>query len=358
MRSRLRRWWPGVKVVFGLAVVVAVGWRFSGDLANPRLWSRPLHLGWILLSAVLYLAGLAFSASYWIRLLGHLGYRPPLGLALRAYYLGHMGKYVPGKAWAVILRTGLIHGCGVRLGVATLTTIYEVLTTMAGGVLLSAVLFALLARAGSWLDLDDLGRLLRLEAPAGGVIGRAPAVLLSAGLFVALVVPLLPAVFNRLAHHLSVPFRDAEAVLPRLRLSYLLEGLALTAAGWLLLGASLAATLQAIVGESCGLYHPDTLGRLAAVMGLCYVIGFLSFLPGAGLGVREFFLALFLVPELKGLCQLEAAEARGTAEQGVIVLRLVWTAAEVIIVGILYWGTRGAAVAAGGPPEDGAGGPP
>jgi hypothetical protein len=171
---------------------------------------------------------------------------------------------------------------------------------------------------------------------------------------------LVPPVFNRLAHGLSLPFREGESILPRLRLSYFLEGLAISAVGWLLLGASLAATLQAIVGEPCGLESPATLGRLSALMGLCYVVGFLSLVPGAGLGVREFFLALFLVPELVNLCGLAPAEARGTAEQGVIVLRLVWTAAEVIIVGALYWLVRGA----GAPkiddagPEAAAGAPP
>jgi hypothetical protein len=40
------------------------------------------------------------------------------------------------------------------------------------------------------------------------------------------------------------------------------------------------------------------------------------------------------------------------------VLRLVWTAAEVIIVGILYWGTRATGPLLAGPKEDGAGGPP
>ena len=32
--------------------------------------------------------------------LGELGQRPPLLMAVRAYYLGHLGKYLPGKAWA------------------------------------------------------------------------------------------------------------------------------------------------------------------------------------------------------------------------------------------------------------------
>src|SRR5262249_26571154 len=151
-----------------------------------------------------------------------------------AYYLGHMGKYLPGKAWAVFLRAGLVRGSGVGLGVATLTTFYEVLTTMAGGVLLAAVLFPVLGSEGGWLDADDLGRLLRLEAPKGGVVGWRPAMLLSLGLLAGIGIPLLPPVFNRLAHHLSLPFRDAGATtLPRLRLAYLAEGLALTACGWL-----------------------------------------------------------------------------------------------------------------------------
>jgi hypothetical protein len=341
MRSKLRRFWPYLKVLFGLAIIFYIGRQFYRDLMRDDVWLRPPHPGWLVLSGVLYLAGLLFSAFYWIRLLGHMGPRPPQGVALRAYYLGHAGKYLPGKAWAVFLRASLVRGGGVRMAVATLTTFYEVLTTMAGGVLIAAVLFALLGRPGGWLDTDDLGRLLRLEPPKGGVIGRRPAVLLSLGLLGGLGVALVPPVFNRLAHHLSRPFRDIDsAPLPPVRLPYLLEGLAWTSCGWLLLGASTAATFQALLGTAGAFDNATVLGRLAAIMGLSYVVGFAVVVVPNGLMVREFLLILFLAPELSEVFGLSAAEARPLAVAGVVILRLVWTVAEVAIWAALYWGPR------------------
>jgi hypothetical protein len=338
MRSRFRRWWPVLKLLLGLAILFAVGWRFVRDLQDPHLWQRPLHPGWLLLSGLLYLAGISLSALYWQRLLGHLGARPPLAAALRAYFVGHLGKYLPGKAWALLVRATLIHGSGVRLGLATLTSFYEVLTTMAAGVLVAAVLFAALGpEAGAAFDAEDLRRLLRLEAPAGGVVGRLPAVLLSLALLAAVGLPLLPPLFNRVVHHLSLPFRERDAArLPHIHLSHFAEGLLMAGCGWLLLGASLAAALQGIVGGMGSFWDAPTLGRLAAAMGLSYVVGFVILVAPGGLGVREFFLTLFVTPELAGLPDMDATEARGTAVLAVLVLRLVWTAAELSAAGLLY----------------------
>jgi uncharacterized membrane protein YbhN (UPF0104 family) len=338
MRSRFRRWWPVLKLLLGLAILFAVGWRFVRDLQDPHLWERPLHPGWLLLSGLLYLAGISLSGLYWQRLLGHLGARPPLVTAMRAYFVGHLGKYLPGKAWSLLLRTTLVHSGGVRLGLATLTCFYEVLTTMAAGVLVAAVLFALLgAQTGTAFDVEDLRRLLRLEAPAGIVVGRWPAVLLSLALLAAMGLPLLPPLFNRLIHHLSLPFRERDAArLPHIRLAHFGEGLLLAGAGWLLLGASLAATLQGIVGGMGSFWDAPTLGRLAAAMGLSCVIGFVIVVAPGGLGVREFFLTLFLTPELAALPGMDPVDARGTAVLAVLVLRLVWTASELIVAGLLY----------------------
>src|SRR5439155_1213991 len=132
MRGRWRRWWPVVKALVVLAILVAIGQRFVADFRSPAsadLWQRPLRPAWLLLSGVLYLVGIGFSALYWRSLLAHLGARPPLAMALRAYYIGHLGKYLPGKAWALLLRAAYVRPGGVTLGLATLTAFYEVLAT-------------------------------------------------------------------------------------------------------------------------------------------------------------------------------------------------------------------------------------
>jgi hypothetical protein len=114
----------------------------------------------------------------------------------------------------------------------------------------------------------------------------------------------------------------------------LAEGLALLGAGWLLLGAGLAAALAAVAGPEVA-WSAGLLGRLTAGLGVAYVAGFVMSLPG-GLGVREFFLTLFLVPELTA-GGMPAEVARGTADVTVVLLRLVWTAAELLLAALIYW---------------------
>jgi uncharacterized membrane protein YbhN (UPF0104 family) len=342
MRGKLRRAWPILKAILWLAILFLIGRQFARDLQRPELWHRPPHPGWLVVSGLLYLLGLGISALYWDRLLGHLGARPPLGVALRAYYLGHLGKYLPGKAWALFLRSSLVRGHGVSLGLAALTSFYEVLTSMAAGVFVAAVLFALLGTdTGIGLDAEALRRLLWLEQPVEGGLQRPIAVLLSVLLFASIVVPLQPAIFNRLVHRMSLPFRERDAAqLPRIRFVYLAEGLALTAVGWLLLGASLAATLRGIVGDDWPWLDVRT-ARLPAIMGLAYVIGFVVVVAPGGLGVREFMLTLLLTPELVGVQGMDRGEARATVVLAVLVLRLVWTAAELLMAALVSrWRVR------------------
>src|SRR5207244_7795702 len=146
MRAWLRKWWPLLKALLALAILVAIGRQFVRDLSRPELWQRSLHPGWLVLSGVLYLLGLGFSAFYWYRLLSVLGQRPSLLRSVRAHYIGQMGKYLPGKAWALFLRSNLVRSPTTGVGVAVITSFYEVFITMLSGALLAAVLSGMQAR--------------------------------------------------------------------------------------------------------------------------------------------------------------------------------------------------------------------
>src|SRR5260370_29523580 len=164
MRTWLRKCWPALKALFTLAVLGFVGRQFARDLSRLDLSDRSVHAGWLVLSGVLYLAGLGLSAYFWIRLLRMLGQEPDSLQALRAYYLGHLGKYLPGKAWALLLRATLARSEKVRGAVAGLTAFYEVLTTMASGVLVAAILFGMMGlETSDPPDWPALQRLLRMQ---------------------------------------------------------------------------------------------------------------------------------------------------------------------------------------------------
>ena len=323
MESSWKRWgWPVVKGLLAVAILAAVGRQFYRDLARPELDEIRLRPGWLVASAGLYLAGLSLSAGFWHRLLHTFGDRPALFTAVRAYFIGHLGKYVPGKAWALMLRGGLVRGPDVRLGVAIIASFYEVLTTMAAGALVAAVVFV--------VDPPD-------------VPGLAWHPMLTGLLLLGLCgVPLLPGVFNRMVGKAAARFRQVDAFqLPRLGMGTLALGLGMTAVGWGLLGLSAWATLQGVLPDPPGLTLA-TWAQLTGSIGLAYVAGFLAVVLPGGVGVREYF--LLTLWGFLGVAEPLIAAA-------VILLRLVWTAAELACaLVVLPLGPRKIEVADPSPP--------
>ena len=57
--------------------------------------------------------------------------------SLRAYIIGHLGKYVPGKALVVILRTGLIRSHRVNTSLAAVSVFYETFSLMTAGMIVA-----------------------------------------------------------------------------------------------------------------------------------------------------------------------------------------------------------------------------
>lgn len=338
MRPWLRKWWKTFKALAALIIIVMIGRRFYLDLSsNPDLWKLSLKPGWLALSGLLYIGGLTFSACFWVRVLRELDQDPRLPAAVRAYYVGMMGKYLPGKAWALIFRATMVQGPGVSLGVATMTSFFEVLTTMTSGVLLAALLFGLLSpHTADYLNWQLVGELLRLETPTSPMLDRNSLVILSLGLAAGIGIPILPPVFNWIVHHISLPFRDAGTEAPRVPWRALPEGFLLTSFCWWGMGASVWAVLHNVLDRPPALSF-ELWARLTAYMALAYVAGFIILIVPSGLGVREFFLTLFLAPEISARLGDDSGDARALAILAVLLLRLVWTAAEVLVTALVYW---------------------
>jgi hypothetical protein len=328
-------------VLFTVAIVIFVGRHFARDWAAASgevVLRRPLNFEWLATSGALYLTGLAVSLCFWVLLLRRLGQSPGWIAAIRAYYLGHTGKYLPGKAWALMLRSGLIRSSGVRTGIAVSSSFYEVLTTMAGGTLLAALLCAaLLPIRNAPLSRESFRWLLHPDAadynrPDGKILAVFALIL------TAIVgVPLLPPVFRVLARRLAAPFRSLDSAdLPTPGWSSLGEGLLITGLGWLVMGTSLWAVMRSLLGEALP-FAWDLWGRYSTYLALAYVAGFVVVLIPSGLGIREYFLKVLLTQELNFFTRLPEAEAAKIAVAAVLLLRLVWTISEVVIVSIVYW---------------------
>jgi uncharacterized membrane protein YbhN (UPF0104 family) len=320
MNRRGKTWaWRAAKLLLALAILLGVGRQFYRDLTGPagaglRAWSElTLRPGWLALSGGLYLTALSFSAAYWYRLLAIFGHRPAFLKAYRAYFIGQLGKYVPGKAWALLLRGGLVAGPDVRLGVAIVTAFYEVLTTMSAGVLIAALVFL-------WAP-------PQLEELAWHPLFTGLLLLGLCGL------PLMPGVFNfltrRLARRVALEASSEAGGGPdagpaQIGFQTLAEGILLTACGWLLLGISLWSVLRGVLPEPPALTVQTWL-QYAADMGLAYVAGFLAFVIPSGVGVREYFLLHLL------------AGPKEWIAAAVLLLRLVWTTCELALAAVLFF---------------------
>ncbi len=303
-----RRWLTlamKISIVTVVAVFIVITARRSWGQIEDYRWQ--LSWGWLSFAGLLYLAGLIPCGLFWHRTLLCLGQQPRLGETLRAYFIGHLGKYVPGKALVVVLRAGLIRSQRVDTGVAAVSVFYETLTMMATGAFLAAAILAGWFRA-QW--------------------GFAA---IAAGLSLAALLPTLPPVFRRLSRLTGVVRRNPDVAERMEQLGYatLTWGWLSMTVGWVLMGLSFWATLRGMgidTTASGPLTAWSQLPLLTAAVSLAMVAGFLSLIPGGAL-VRETVLLGLMQPEL----------GEGPALLAAVVLRLVWLAAELLLSGLLYW---------------------
>jgi hypothetical protein len=301
--------WRWVKWSLAIALVTTIGARFWHDLRDQRLPPLTLSYTWLVLSAALYLSGLGCFAWYWFRLLKSFGQSPGLGRSFRAYYLGQLGKYLPGKGWSLMIRTSLVGGPDINLGMVGIATVYEMMIGMATGGLVAGLLF-------TWYPGSAVPKVVDL-----------PLFSLSVAALFAL--PLMPGLFHRRVARLRLPFvPEKQLSSVGLGVATVGEGLVTSAVAWGCLGLSLWAAVRSTLPQGT-VFSCETWARYTAIQALAWVAGFLTFFVPAGLGVREGLLKELLVVEVSG-----ASTAAIVAT--VLLFRLVSMAAEVF-VGIILW---------------------
>ena len=305
----LKRW---VVLAFKVAVVGLVVWFVQRTIleAASQIGRHPWAIQWPWLAAAggLYGLGLLPPAGFWYAALRSLGQQPRCADTLRAYYVGHLGKYVPGKAMVVVIRAGLIGGQRVDTAVAAASVFLETLTWIASGSFLAAAYLGL--------------RFGQHKAALGTAVG----------LMVLTGLPTFPPVFTRLARWAGVGRWDPLTLVKLQRLGYrtILLGWVLMPMGWAMMGLAYWATLRAIgVGPSSPL---EQLPRCTAAVSLATVAGFAAIFIPAGLGVREVALVELMMPYFRRV----SSQPELVAWAGALLLRLVCVVSELVISGILY----------------------
>jgi glycosyltransferase 2 family protein len=315
-----RRLWKTAKGALTLGILAAVAWAFVPALRDLEKSEYSWQPGWLVVAGGIYLGAAFFSVVFWVWALRRMGQEPGLRAATRAYFVGTLGKYVPGKALAIVLRTGLIRGPKVRTGVAAYTVVYETLIYMA-----TAAVWAVVVLGARYAEEEERLQSVILKLSEQG--GLAESLRLWHVLVLVLAVaclPTVPALYTRLIRGVVRPFQQADASpLPALPAVVFPGGLLIESAGWVLSGLSLWAAVQSVHAVPLSI---DAWLEFTAYLGLSTVISFFTPVPG-GLGIRELALFALLIPEL----------GQGPAALVAILFRLTWIVTEVVAAGVLYW---------------------
>jgi hypothetical protein len=339
--------WLVVKWIIFAIVLGAVIWH-GCDLWN-KLDSRSTQLNlkwtWLAAATILAIVGWTPSAFYWRWIVGKMGPCPPVAQALRAYYCGTLGKYLPGKAAVIVVRAAMVKSVGIRPGAASLAVLHETFTFMWAGTVAIIWLYPYLERyLPEWLalpkDVTPYRLLLLVISFAGG--SAVLAILLHSHRLLNRLRggPSTESIENEQAR---LPATDPIADRPNpadrieaadeepIHLSFwqawraTLVGGALFIPAWWIHGLTLGLTIYAVIGDRISWSDwPFWTGATA----ISLVGGFVILFAPGGLGVREgLLLELFER-------QLEPREA--------VLVTVLWRGvalvSEIVAAGALYYG--------------------
>lgn len=320
-----RRWlvW-GVSILLILLVVWAARKTLSNALAEfDRVRKEGGNIGvspaYSLLAGLAYFCGFFPAAWFWYRILNWLGQDVSFFRALRAYCIGQLGKYVPGKAWVVILRASLVQGEGVQPAMAAAGVFLETLTMMSVGAVL-AVLYLVIN------------------------VGNNPQLFwVAVGLFILVTLPTLPPFFRPILRFIARKGQrqDVLIAVEQLGFSRLAQGWLAMSLLWFMYGLSLGLTLKALGVHS--VMQASMVPNMVAAVSLATVAGFLILILPGGLGAREFVLIAVLAPALSGkLTDSSHISVELVAVLAAGLLRVVWLITEAVVAGAFWLTILGA----------------
>ncbi|MGH9084244.1 MAG: lysylphosphatidylglycerol synthase transmembrane domain-containing protein [Acidimicrobiales bacterium] len=286
-RQRIRLGW--FHVIGGLLALAALGAviaRVAGDWHEVRTALNDAELSWLLLAAGAAGSAMTTIAVLWRQVLRALDVEVAVADTVARYYVGELGKYVPGGVWPVIGRGELAVRAGVRRSAAYASVALSLVVLYIAGA--GVALIGLASSADRpWL---------RWAPPAVLVLG------------VAALHPRLLRALLRVAERLLR--RRITLAVPRWRTSVTLV-LAYVPV-WVLVGTSTWAVARAF-DPSAGWW------RVTGAAALSWLVGFLLVPAPGGVGVRE---ATFVA----AATTLDPAIAATTA----LVARLLFVVTDVV----------------------------
>ena len=262
------RWFRAGQWVVGIAIVVfacrSLARNWDQLRAQPLEW-RP-QPGWLVLSALVVWAMYALLIAAWRAMLGAWGQRLGPGEAARIWTVSSLGKYLPGKLWAIAGMAVMAQRAGVAPGAA-----------MGSAVILQALA---VGTGAAVAGVCGVGALRQAHPEVVTVL-----VLLAAASAAGTALLFWPPVVTRVLR-IAAPEVSAQTVPPGPAIAF---GVVANVVAWIGYGAAFWCLTRGLLPET-GL----SLIQAVAVFTASYLAGFLALFAPGGLGVREGVFILML----------------------------------------------------------------
>jgi hypothetical protein len=265
-----RAWWRWGQAALAVGIIIFAGRKLIREWGAFRGESIDWQVGplWLILSLVVVWLSYAILVEGWRRVV--LAMRQRLGYiaAVRICMVSNLGKYLPGKVWAIAGAALLAERAGVEPGAAVAAAFILQALSLASGLLLVAVL-----APEAVLSLGQGSRIALI----------ALAVLALGGL----VVFAIPRLLGRIRRWLPKSIAGIEPVPP----GPLLLGLGANAVAWSAYGLAFLCLIRGLTPEANVGW-----GQATAVFTTSYLIGLIAAISPGGLGTRELAFTLLLTP--------------------------------------------------------------
>jgi uncharacterized membrane protein YbhN (UPF0104 family) len=245
-------------LVLGGAAVFFVVRRFIKDWPQVEPYLDDANWGWLGVAGLFAVLGMTSIGWGWRHVMRTLGADPPFGRTIAWYYVGELGKYVPGGVWPVLGRGELAR----RGGVPRTRAFTSVALSL--GMLYLAAMFT----AAAFLPF----------ALAGDEGGFSPWMLVLLALPVGVVLLHHDVLDWLMAKASKATKREIKVDVPQWRDSLLL--VARYVPTWLFIGTATYAVTRAITPD---VSYP----RMMFATILSWVVGFLAVPVPSGAGIRE-----------------------------------------------------------------------
>ena len=273
-------------MLFFAATSLAAQW----NKVEARLLHVQFGWQWIGAATVVVLLSFALLIEGWRRVMGAWDSHLPFGQAARIWFLSSLGKYVPGNIWSLTAMGVMARGRGISaLAAAGSSIIMQAVSLVTGA--------AIVMITGAQL----LGQPVLVGISVVVLIG----ILLSAPRFLP---PLTVWIGSIIGKEVAPPSVPATSIWTAAIASAL---------SWLLYGFAFQLFVHGLLGAA-----PGEISRYIAVYTAAYILGFISPIAPAGLGVREFTLAAFMT-QLGLANEADAALVAIAARLWVTIIELV-----------------------------------